>query len=56
MFLHVERARVERPHVAEGGELPSREDMLEKFTHGKSDQLNDKWANSDGWPCKEKCE
>lgn len=52
VFLHVEWTGVERPHVAKSVKLPGREDALEQFAHWKSNQLDDKWADSNGGPFK----
>ena len=36
MFLHVELSRVKTPGISEGGETPSREDLLKEPTDRES--------------------
>ena len=41
MFLEIEPPRVETPCVAEGGELPGREDHFQEFTSREGKELSD---------------
>ena len=47
VLLQIEPPRVETPRVAEGGELPGREDRLQEFTSKEGKQLSDIGRNRD---------
>jgi hypothetical protein len=49
VFFDVERAGVEGPGVAKGGDVCAREGLLEEFTGGEGDELGDKGSDLDGW-------
>ena len=47
MLLDIEPPRVETPRVAEGGELPGREDHFQEFPSREGKQLSDIDRNRD---------